>query len=74
MLDTYSFAKLLKAKADASGDAEHATKKNITRTNIFQKDHVGFFEEPALLCDTGTKNVAGIVIVNELQILIKLEF
>jgi hypothetical protein len=71
MFATYSFAKVLKVEVDASGDAEHATKKNTTRTDIFQKDHVGFFEESAPHCDTGTKNVAGIVIVNELQILIK---
>jgi hypothetical protein len=74
MLATYSFAKVLKAEVDASGDAKHAANKIATRNDIFQKDHFGFFEEPAPHCDTGTKNVAGIVIVNELQIFINLEF
>jgi hypothetical protein len=73
MLDTYSFAKVLKV-SKSGADAKHATKKNVTRSVIFKGDHVGFFEEPAPHCDTGTKNVAGIVIVNELQILINLEF
>jgi hypothetical protein len=74
MLATYSFAKVLKVKVDSTGDAKHAAKNNVTRNVIFQKDHMGSFEEPISPCDTGTKNVAGIVIVNELQFLIKLEF
>jgi hypothetical protein len=74
MLDTYSFAKVLKVEVDASGDAKHAANKIATRNDIFQKDHGCGFEEPVPLCDIGTKNVAGIVIVNELQFLIKLEF
>jgi hypothetical protein len=61
-------------EVDASGDAKHATKKNVTRSVIFQGDHGCVFEEPVPQCDTGTKNVAGIFIVNELQFLIKLEF
>ena len=60
MFATYSFAKA--PIAGKLSDAKHRANKIATSNDILKEDRFGFFEEPAPQCDTGTKNVAGIVI------------